>query len=230
MLVVFFHKFYYEKRQQALNEEGWDGISNQDTYNNKLQKFNDMVERGKMNMGDLFLKATEGGMDFVLQLDQATGGLVGMSMALAGFASPIADTLIGIGQMGQGFRALKDAADWAGIADKLSPLKNALTGVTDTARKAAEAAARAAANGNASGGPNTSASSSYNVNGDLKAKFEDGVLRGKNSLGMEYSMTVKGDLAYYQLGNREIDSYKRISKEEYDMIFDEQRLRKSENN
>lgn len=71
-----------------------------------------------------------------------------------------------------------------------------------------------------------------NVNGDLNVKFEDGILRGKNSLGMDISMTVKGDSAYYQFGENEngsiITGYKRISKEEYDMIFDEQRLRKSE--
>ena len=69
-----------------------------------------------------------------------------------------------------------------------------------------------------------------NVNGDLKVKFEDGILRGKNSLGMDISMTVKGDSAYYQFGENEdgsiITGYKRISKEEYDMILDEQRRQK----
>lgn len=69
-----------------------------------------------------------------------------------------------------------------------------------------------------------------NVNGDLKVKFEDGILRGKNSLDMDISMTVKGDSAYYQFGENEdgsiITGYKRISKEEYDMILDEQKRRK----
>ena len=62
-----------------------------------------------------------------------------------------------------------------------------------------------------------------NVNGDLKAKFENGALRGKNSLDMDILMRVKGDSAYYEFGEDEsgkiITGYKRISKDEYDQIF-----------
>ena len=124
---------------EALNQEHWAGMGAADTYNNKLETFNGMLERGKYNLGGMFQEGAKAGMDFVLRLDEATGGFVGMGIAAASLAAPIADTVIGIGQMGQGFRALKDAADWAGITDKLSPLKDALTGVTDTAKKAADA-------------------------------------------------------------------------------------------
>ena len=62
-----------------------------------------------------------------------------------------------------------------------------------------------------------------NVNGDLKAKYENNALRGKNSLDMDILMRVKGDSAYYEFGEDEsgkiVTGYKRISKEEYDKIF-----------
>ena len=94
--------------QEALNAEGWKGMSQQDTYNNKLQTFMGMIDRGKYNLGGMFQEAAKYGMDFVMQLDAASGGLVGMGIAVGGFASPIADTLIGLGQMAQGFKAIKD--------------------------------------------------------------------------------------------------------------------------
>lgn len=116
---------------EALNEEGWKGISDQDIYNNKLQQFNDMLERGKMNFGDMFLKGSEGAMQWLMDLDAATGGAVGLAFALGSFATPIADTIIGIGQMGAGFKALKDAADFTGITSKLGALKTKLVEVAN---------------------------------------------------------------------------------------------------
>jgi hypothetical protein len=56
-----------------------------------------------------------------------------------------------------------------------------------------------------------------NVNGDLKATIEGDTLRGRNSLEMEYKMSVKGDSAYYEFGGI-ITGYKRISKDEYTKI------------
>ena len=94
--------------QEALNQEGWGGIASQDIYNNKMQQFNDMLERGKMNLGDMFLHGSEGAMDFLINLDSATGGLVGMVSALGGFAAPITDTIMGLGQMATGIKAMKD--------------------------------------------------------------------------------------------------------------------------
>lgn len=65
-----------------------------------------------------------------------------------------------------------------------------------------------------------------NVNGDLHAKLDKGVLRGKNSLDMDILMRVKGDSAYYEFGEDEsgkiVTGYKRISKDEYDKIFKSQ--------
>ena len=120
--------------QEALNEEGWAGIASQDIYNNKFQQFNDMLERGKMNLGGVFQEGAKGAMDFALQLDQASGGLVGMGFALVDFASPITDSVMGLGQMATGIKALKDlelvkmlkesaAAQWLlNIAQSMSPI------------------------------------------------------------------------------------------------------------
>lgn len=94
--------------QEALTAEGWNGIASQDIYNNKLQTFNDMIERGKMNLGGMFLEGSEGAMDFILKLDEMSGGLVGMAIALGSFASPLTDTIMGFGQMATGMKAIKD--------------------------------------------------------------------------------------------------------------------------
>ena len=56
-----------------------------------------------------------------------------------------------------------------------------------------------------------------NIHGDLKATVQDGALRGKNTLDMEYKMNVKGDSAYYEFGGI-VTGYKRITKEEYDRV------------
>ena len=94
--------------QEALTAEGWSGIASQDIYNNKLQQFNDMIERGKMNLGGMFLEGSEGAMDFILKLDEMSGGLVGMAVALGSFASPLTDMVMGLGQMATGINAIKD--------------------------------------------------------------------------------------------------------------------------
>ena len=94
--------------QEALNEEGWAGIASQDIYNNKMQQFQDMIERGKMNLGDMFLQGSEGAMDFAMQLDNATGGWVGMAFSVGSFAQPLTDTVFGFGQLATGMKAIKD--------------------------------------------------------------------------------------------------------------------------
>lgn len=94
--------------QEALNAEGWGGISQQDTYNNKLETFNGMLERGKYNLGGMFQEGAKAGMDFLLKLDEATNGAVGMGIALGGLASPLVDIVSGFGQMAVGMKAIKD--------------------------------------------------------------------------------------------------------------------------
>lgn len=58
-----------------------------------------------------------------------------------------------------------------------------------------------------------------NQNGDLFAQVtSDKKLCGKNSLNMDYCMTVRGDSAYYEFSGI-ITGYKRIDKTSYDRIF-----------
>ena len=92
--------------QEALNEEHWGGISAQDTYNNKLETFEGMLERGRYNLGGMFQEGAKGGMDFLLKLDESTNGIVGMGLAAAGFASPLTDMVMGLGQMATGMQAI----------------------------------------------------------------------------------------------------------------------------
>lgn len=111
--------------QEALNAEGWAGIASQDTYNNKLQKFNDMLTRGKMNLGDMFREPTEDAMEFVMQLDVASGGLVGMAVASAQMAQPLTDSVMGLSQIAMGMNAIKNLGfiQWftqLGVATRLS--------------------------------------------------------------------------------------------------------------
>lgn len=106
--------------QEALTAEGWNGIASQDIYNNKQQQFNDMLERGKTNLGGMFLEGSEGAIDYIMQLDNATNGLLGMGIAAADMAGgPMFDAITGIGQMAVAYNALKEAkvvqtaVDWA---------------------------------------------------------------------------------------------------------------------
>lgn len=57
-----------------------------------------------------------------------------------------------------------------------------------------------------------------NINGSLNAEYKEDALRGKNSLDMEFYMTVKGDSAYYTFGTI-TTGYKRIDEKSYKDIF-----------
>ena len=97
--------------------------------NNKLQKFTDMLERGKMKLGGMFQEGAKGAMDFLLKLDESTNGLVGMTLAAGSFLSPISDAVIGLGQVATGIKAITDSklGDWASSAkDKILGIKDAI--------------------------------------------------------------------------------------------------------
>lgn len=94
--------------QQALNEEGWSGVSNMPTYNNTLETFNGMLERGRYNLGGMFQEGARNAMEFIMDLDEGTNGIIGMGLAALSFASPLADMTMGLGQMATGISAIKD--------------------------------------------------------------------------------------------------------------------------
>lgn len=97
-----------EALQEALNEEHWGGMSQQDTYNNKLETFNGMLERGKYTLGGMFQEGAKSAMDLALKLDDASGGLLGMGLAAVSFASPLSDMVVGAGQAAMGIKSLRD--------------------------------------------------------------------------------------------------------------------------
>ena len=104
---------------EALNEEGWAGISQQDTYNNKLQTFSDLIERGKMNFGGLFLEGTKGAMGFIGEIDEATGGVLGMGAALVSeFGPGLFQGAQGLVSMGSGLTTM--SKEFGGIMPMLS--------------------------------------------------------------------------------------------------------------
>ena len=105
--------------EEALNEEGWKGISRQDTYNNKLQTFSDLIERGKMNFGGLFLDGTKGAMGFIGEIDEATGGVLGMGAALVSeFGPGLFQGAQGLVSMGSGLTTM--SKEFGGIMPMLS--------------------------------------------------------------------------------------------------------------
>lgn len=121
--------------QEALNAEGWKGMSQQDTYNNKLQTFMGMIDRGKYQLGGMFQEGAKAGMDFVMQLDAASGGIVGMAIAAASFATPLTDTIMGLGQMATGIKAIKDLGfiQWLKELELMTKLSAAATWLQNTA-------------------------------------------------------------------------------------------------
>ena len=107
--------------QEALTEEGWAGIGAQDTYNNKLQTFTATLDRGKRQLGEMFLGAASGAMDFIGDLDQATGGVLAMGIALGSVAGgPMIDMITGVGQMATGLKALQTAFEGTAIATAIA--------------------------------------------------------------------------------------------------------------
>lgn len=124
--------------QEALNEEHWGGISAQDTYNNKLETFNGMLERGQYTLGGMFQEGAKGAMDFALKLDKDTHGLVGIGLAAASFASPLTDMVMGMGQMATGMKAIKDIGIVSylqnlNIVSKLSAISQGILSAATTA-------------------------------------------------------------------------------------------------
>jgi phage-related protein len=78
----------------------------------------------------MWLGAEKGAMDYVLQLNNATGGLVGMGIVAGSVAGgPLIDTVSGLGQMATGMQAIKNLGmiQWLsqlGIMTKLSAAAN----------------------------------------------------------------------------------------------------------
>ena len=181
---------------EALNAEHWGGMGAMDTYNNKLETFNGMIERGRCTLGGMFQKAAKGGMDFLLKLDESTNGIVGMTIAAAGFASPITDALMGLGQIATGINAIKETkiAEWAGnaknaiggigerirgldVTSKFNTLKNSLIRITSSAKTTAISLGTTLWNG-----LKTAAGAAKTLASDLLTAGKNALISGANAL------------------------------------------------
>ena len=118
--------------QQVLNDLGYGGIATQDTMLNKQAEWDGMLYNSQDALSSMWLGAEKGAMDYILQLNDATGGLVGMGIVAGTVAGgPIIDTISGLGQMATGMQAIKNLGmiQWLSqlnIMTKLSAAANGL--------------------------------------------------------------------------------------------------------
>ena len=95
--------------QEVLNDLGYGGISTQDTMLNKQAEWEGMLYNSQDALSSMWLGAEKGAMDYILQLNDATNGLVGMGIVAGSVVGgPIIDTISGLGQMATGMKAIKD--------------------------------------------------------------------------------------------------------------------------
>ena len=93
--------------QQVLNDLGYGGISTQDTMLNKQAEWEGMLYNSQDALSSMWLGAEKGAMDYILQLNDASNGVVGMGIVMASVAGgPIVDTISGLGQMATGMKAI----------------------------------------------------------------------------------------------------------------------------
>lgn len=118
--------------QEVLNELGYGGISQQDTMLNKQAEWEGMIYNSQSALSSMWLDAEKGAMSYVLQLNDASNGLVGMGIvATQMIASPLADMMTGLGQVATGFKALKDINVFEKIGNSISNVKDKISSVRD---------------------------------------------------------------------------------------------------
>lgn len=95
--------------QQVLNDLGYGGISQQDTMLNKQAEWEGMIYNSQDALSSMWLGAEKGAMDYILQMNDATNGILGMGI-VAGqtVAGPLVDFMGGLSQIGMGCKTLKD--------------------------------------------------------------------------------------------------------------------------
>lgn len=96
--------------QQVLNELGYGGLSQQDTMLNKQAEWEGMIYNSQDALSSMWLNAEKGAMDYVLQLNDASNGMVGIGIVAGQMVGgPMFDAITGIGQMAVAYNALKEA-------------------------------------------------------------------------------------------------------------------------
>ena len=128
--------------QQVLNDLGYGGIATQDTMLNKQAEWEGMLYNSQDALSSMWLGAEKGAMDYILQLNDATGGLVGMGIVAGSVAGgPIIDTVSGLGQMATGMKAIKDLGmvKWLGQLNIMTKLSAAATWLLSAAQTVLDA-------------------------------------------------------------------------------------------
>ena len=84
---------------EAENAEQVAGVSGYDTAANKLTEFQGRIEKAQADLGELFLPAIQGALDFGLALDDSLGG--GLMATIAGLGAAIPAVATGLSMVGQ---------------------------------------------------------------------------------------------------------------------------------
>ena len=84
---------------EAENAEQVVGLSGYDTAANKLTEFQGRIEKAQADLGELFLPAIQGALDFGLALDDSLGG--GLMATIAGLGAAIPAVATGLSMVGQ---------------------------------------------------------------------------------------------------------------------------------
>ena len=112
---------------EAENNEQVAGLSGYDTAANKLTEFQGRIEKAQADLGELFLPAIQGALEFGLALDDSLGG--GLMASIAGLGAAIPAIATGLSMVGQsanginalitGFGKLRDVLSLTAIQEQL---------------------------------------------------------------------------------------------------------------
>ena len=112
---------------EAENNEQVAGLSGYDTAANKLTEFQGRIEKAQADLGELFLPAIQGALEFGLALDDSLGG--GLMASIAGLGAAIPAIAAGLSMVGQsanginalvtGFGKLRDVLSLTAIQEQL---------------------------------------------------------------------------------------------------------------
>ena len=102
-----------QERINALQEAGvatgYAGLAQQDTLINKQAEWEGMIYNSQDALSQMWMGAEKGAVDYILKLNDATGGLAGMAIVAGQMAAgPLIDITSGLAQMATGMKALKD--------------------------------------------------------------------------------------------------------------------------
>lgn len=95
------------KFQEMVGKSSYAGLGTADTMNNKMAEFDGMLAKSATTLGSFFTEGTKGAADFILKLNDMSGGLLGVGMvAVQEFGPGLFSMLQGIFIMIPGVQAL----------------------------------------------------------------------------------------------------------------------------